>query len=135
MPCQKPGVRTLAAFLLMTAMTCCSRVTRADPERLALIYMYRVHEAEMQFCLTTGRYGNLRELGPEGAHLISRELAKDAHSSYRFTLSLTDASYAIRARPLRWGGFTRRSFYSDQTGVVHQNSTDGDATDQSAIVY
>lgn len=130
-------VRTLSAFLLMTAMTCCRNgtVTKADPEQLAMIYMYRVHEAEMQFRLTTGRYGSLKELGPEGAHLISPQLAKQAQSSYKFTLSLTDTCYSIRARPQRFGGFTRRSFYSDQTGIVHQNSTDGEATNQSTIVY
>jgi hypothetical protein len=96
-----------------------------------LIDFRRINEAESQFHSTRGRYGDLLELGPDGANLITPDLAKGVHRSYRFSLSAETGSYVLGARPLRWEEGAMRSFYSDQTGTVRQNWTNNEATAES----
>jgi hypothetical protein len=131
---RKQGVSYLAVWLAATAMACGTCVLRASPEILASGDIHRINEAESQFHSTRGRYGNLLELGPDGANLITAELAKGLHHSYRFSLSAETASYVLRARPLRWEEGAMRSFYADQTGIVRQNWTNNEATAESERV-
>ena len=128
---RKQGVSYLAVWLAATTMACGSGIQRASPEIFASGDIHRINEAESQFHSTRGRYGNLLELGPEGANLITAELAKGLHYSYRFSLSAEKVSYVLRARPLRWEAGSMRSFYSDQTGIVRQNWTNNEATAES----
>jgi hypothetical protein len=116
-------------------MACCANIDRASPELLALIDVHKVNDAEGKFRTVMGHYGDLRELGPNGARLVPLELANGVHHSYRFSLSASTTHYAIRARPMRWGEDASRSFYSDETGVIRQNTTNSEATAESKPVY
>jgi hypothetical protein len=121
--------------LVPMVMSYCTIETRASPELVALRDIMNVHKAEAEFHSTRGRYGSLQELGPDGASLISRELARGVHHSYKFSLSPTETRYVVRARPLQWGKDAWRCFYSDETRIVRQNRTNNEATAQSERVY
>jgi len=121
-------VMIYSAFL---ASTCCRMVNRATPDLLALMDVGRIQRAESEFRSSGGRYGSLQELGPAGAGLISAELASGEHVSYRIDLSITEHGYVLRVRPVHWGSNTRRSYYSDETQIVHESWTENEATAQS----
>jgi hypothetical protein len=132
---RKLSTGCLGIFIVTSATICCTIGDPASPELRALRDIHRLHQAESEYYSRMGCYGNLRELGPEGANLITPELARGRHYSYGFTLSSTGTSYVIRARPQRWGWDTRRSFYSDETAVIHQNWTDSEATPESKRLW
>jgi len=69
-----------------------------------------------------GRYASsLAELGPSGANLIPASLALGQAGGYSFTLSGSDLRYVLNAAPHRFGKDGKRTFYTDQTMIVHQN--------------
>ena len=57
------------------------------------------------------------------AGLISRGLASGEKSGYRYTLVPTEVGYTINANPVAFNNTGRRTFYSDQSLITHQNST------------
>jgi type IV pilus assembly protein PilA len=59
--------------------------------------------------------------GPEAANLISGNLASGESSGYIFTLAATPTGYTVSAVPKTFGTTGRRTFFSDQTGIIHQN--------------
>ncbi|HUN87739.1 MAG TPA: hypothetical protein VMU28_03050 [Terriglobales bacterium] len=72
-----------------------------------------------------------REPDPDGAGLIDDVLSSPPFqkSGYRFTYNKTSVSeYSVAARPLRYGSDGRKSFFTDQSGVIRETSEDRDAT-------
>lgn len=125
------NVGLLAVCTASIVTTCCAHIDRADPEFLALRYIRHIQEAESKFQDGNARYGDLTELGPRGANLISPELASGSHESYTFRLSAAATHYQIQARPIHWGDDAPRSFYSDETQIIRQNTTYREATPDS----
>lgn len=91
-----------------------------------------IHTAQTQYYSQFGRYATtLMELGAPaggqegtaGANLIPGELAKGVHSGYKFTVTGGPNGYQIVAVPEAFGNTGRRTFFSDQSGVVRENWT------------
>ena len=59
--------------------------------------------------------------GPNGANLISAEFAQGKRSGFRFQLQSSPTGYIITAVPEVYNSSGRRSFYSDETGVIRHN--------------
>jgi type IV pilus assembly protein PilA len=100
-----------------------------------------IHWAEVQYKSQFGRYANaLSELGapasgpatPSAADLINEDLSHGVKGGYKFTLTGNAAGYAITAVPVAFGSTGNRTFYSDQTMVIHQNFTPVPATASSS---
>jgi len=98
----------------------------------ALKAISTIHTAQAQYQSQYGRYGStLAELGPpaagvpnaSAAGLLSRGLASGEKSGYRYTLVPTEVGYTINANPVAFNNTGRRTFYSDQSLITHQNST------------
>ena len=98
----------------------------------ALKAISTIHTAQAQYQSQYGRYAStLAELGPpavgvpnaSAAGLLSRGLASGEKSGYRYTLVPTEVGYTINANPVAFNNTGRRTFYSDQSLITHQNST------------
>lgn len=59
--------------------------------------------------------------GPQAAGLISGNLASGSTGGYNYTITQTPTGYAVSAVPQVFGSTGRRTFYSDQTGVIREN--------------
>jgi len=88
-----------------------------------------IHNVEVQYQSVYGRYANsLQELGPpasgpatpSAADLIGNDLSGGEKGQYKFTLTANAGGYVITAMPANPSGGSR-TFYSDQTMVIHQN--------------
>ena len=99
-----------------------------------------IHQAEVQYQSQFGRYANtLTEIGPppsgpatpSAADLIGNDLSNGEKGGYKFTLIGNAGGYAITAVPVTYGTSGSRTFYSDQTMVIHQNFTSEPATASS----
>lgn len=98
---------------------------------MAAISMIRsVHQGETQYYSQFGRYAqNLGELGPPAsgaagpaaADIIPKNLADGKASGFIFTVIGTPTGYSVTAVPEACGSSGSRTFFSDQTLVVHNN--------------
>jgi hypothetical protein len=89
-----------------------------------------IHTAEVQYQSQFGRFANsLRELGPPSAgtanesasDLIDGGLASGRKGGYRFELKGTNSGYEVWAEPETFGVSGARTWYSDQTMIIHYN--------------
>ena len=89
-----------------------------------------IHHAQAQYMSQFGRYATtLKELGPatsgavgpQAADLIPYRLASGEENGYMFALTTTPQGYTINANPKVYPGSGRRTFFSDQSNVIHQN--------------
>ncbi len=102
-----------------------------------------IHQMEVQYQSQYGRYANsLTELGPPAsgapspaaADLIDNSLASGVKSGYKFTLTGGNGGYVITAVPETFGTSGSRTWYSDQTMVIHYNAGPEVATASSPEV-
>jgi prepilin-type N-terminal cleavage/methylation domain-containing protein len=99
-----------------------------------------IQAAQTQYYSQFNRYAtSLTELGPpvggatgpSGADLITKTLAEGKHNGYVYTLQATQQGYAVNANPESFGGTGRRTFFSDQSGVIRENWAQEPANAQS----
>ena len=115
---------------------------RQNAQEMAAIQQIRtLHQAQIQYYGQFGRYATtLTELGPPASgsagpaasDLIPKSLADGRGTGYIFTITATPNGYTINANPEQFGSSGRRTFYSDQSGVVRQNWGQEPATATSA---
>jgi type IV pilus assembly protein PilA len=88
-----------------------------------------LHQAQVQYQSQFGRYAtSLQELGPpasgpatpSAADLIGNDLSGGEKGQYKFALTSNAGGYVITAMPANPSGGSR-TFYSDQSMVIHQN--------------
>jgi type IV pilus assembly protein PilA len=111
-------------------------------EMAAVSEIQTIHKAETLYMSQFGKYAtSLAELGPpaggsnagpSSADLIPAGLATGEDSGYTFTVTGTPTGYAVTAVPKSFASTGRRTFFSDQTLVIHQNWGQEPATVQSA---
>lgn len=99
-------------------------------ETAAVRMVQTIHTAQAQYYVQFGVYaGSLEALGPPGAAasgrnaagLIPGRLAQGVHTGFRFTVTGGGHGYALTAVPVQYPKSGRRSFYSDETGVLREN--------------
>jgi type IV pilus assembly protein PilA len=135
-------VIAIILIILSIALPQMSKSRMHAQEMAAIEEMGTINKAEIQYYSQFNQYAtSLAQLGPpatagaaEGpaaAGLIPGSLASGAAGGYNFTITQTPQGYAISAVPKAFGSTGRRTFYSDQTGIVRQNWTAEPATDKS----
>lgn len=98
-----------------------------------------INAAQTEYAKThpgEGFASSLEELGPlPGAALIDKDLASGRRYNYTITLNPVSPGtsghtpkYTLTARPQSYGDGGRRSFFSDESGVVHYTAADRAAT-------
>jgi type IV pilus assembly protein PilA len=99
-------------------------------ETAAIGALRAIHEAEVQYYSTYGRYATtLTELGPPtsgapspaAADLLQEDMASGTKGGYKFVITAIPTGYSINANPVAFGSSGRRTFFSDQGMAVHQN--------------
>ncbi len=111
-------------------------------EMAAIEEMGTINKAEIQYYSEFNQYATaLAQLGPpattgaaEGptaAGLIPGSLASGVAGGYNFTVTQSPQGYSVSAVPKSFGSTGRRTFYTDQTGIVRQNWSSEPATEKS----
>jgi len=99
-------------------------------ETAAIQAIKTLHAAQIQYYSQYQRFATtLLELGPPAsgadspaaAGLIEHDLASGEKQGYKFTMTGNPSGYQINAAPDAFGTTGSRTFFSDQTMVVHQN--------------
>jgi hypothetical protein len=78
---------------------------------------------------------SLESMGPAGSNCIDAHLASGARLGYtfRYTPGAAEASkpvtrFTVSARPLRYGRTGKRSFFSDESGIIRATEEQRPAT-------
>ena len=69
--------------------------------------------------------------GPDAAGLIPSNLASGSTGGYNYSVAQTATGYALTAVPKTFGSTGKRTFYSDESGVIRQNWGQDPATPNS----
>lgn len=135
-------VIAIILIILSIALPQMSKSRMHAQEMAAVATLHTINTVQTQYMSQFGQYAtSLAQLGPppsagaaEGpsnAGLISGSLASGASGGYNYTVTATTGGYAVSAVPKTFGSTGRRTFYSDQTGIIRQNWTQDPATDKS----
>jgi type IV pilus assembly protein PilA len=105
--------------------------TRMNAQEMAAVrQIHTIHTAQIQYYSQFQRYAaTLAErgpptsgaAGPQASDLIPKGLADGKATGYIFVVQATPTGYNVTANPEAFGNTGRRTFFSDQTQVIHQN--------------
>jgi type IV pilus assembly protein PilA len=136
-------VIAIILIILGIALPQMSKSRMHAQEMAAVAALRTINQVEVQYQSQFGQYAtSLTQLGPpagagaaEGvnaAGLIPANLASGSSNGYNFTVTQTATGYAVSAVPKTFGSTGRRTFYSDQTGIIRENWGQDPATVTSA---
>ena len=123
-------VVAIILIIITIALPKLSRARMQSQEVAAIAAIRTLHTALVQFYSTYGRFAvSLAGLGPpasgsanaSAADLIGNDLSGGDKSGYKFTLTGNQGGYMINAQPVAFNSSGSRTFFSDQTMVIHQN--------------
>ena len=133
-------VVAIMMVLAAIALPFMSQALMFTKESAAAKQIGTVHTVQMQYYAQFGRYAaQLSKLGPPtsgqpgpaGARLISAEFALGKRSGYIFQIQSSPTGYTVTAVPEVFNRTGRRTFYSDETGVIRENWDAEPATENS----
>ena len=138
-------VIAIILIILSIALPQMSKSQMHAREMGAIATLKTINTVQTQYQSTFGQYaGSIAQLGPpassgaaegpQAANLIPPNLATGTSGGYNYVVAQTPLGYSIVATPKAYNNTGRRSFYSDQTGVVRENSTQEPATVNSPEV-
>ncbi len=130
-------VIAIILIIITIAMPKLTNAKKFAQETAALRAIQTIHTAEVQYNSQYGRYAiSLVELGPPAsgaasaaaADLIGNDLANGTKQGYKFTLTGNNGGYVVNANPVNYGTDGNKTFYSDQSMVIHENNGPEPAT-------
>jgi type IV pilus assembly protein PilA len=136
-------VIAIILIIITIAMPKLTNAKKFAQETAALRAIQTIHTAQVQYNSQYGRYAvSLAELGPpasgatgpSAADLIGNDLANGTKQGYKFTVTGGAGGYVVTANPLTYGTDGNKTFYSDQTMVIHENNGPEPATATSKEV-
>jgi type IV pilus assembly protein PilA len=136
-------VIAIILIILSIALPQMSKSRMHAQEMAAIAEIGTIQKAQVQYYSQFGQYATtLSQLGPptssgaaegpQAAGLIPASLANGSGSGFNFTITQIPTGYALTAVPKAFGSTGRRTFYSDQTGIIRENWGQDPATQQSA---
>jgi type IV pilus assembly protein PilA len=135
-------VIAIILIILSIALPQMSKSRMHAQEMAAIKTLQTINTTEIQYQSQFGKFATaIAQLGPaptgggegpEAAGLISGTLASGTSSGYNFTVTQTPGGYAVSAMPKTFGSTGRRTFYTDQTGIIRENWSQDPATLTSA---
>ena len=133
-------VIAIILIIITIAMPKLTHARMFAQETAAIQGVKTIHTGQVQYYSQYGKYAaSLTELGPPAsgapsaasADIIGNDLANGEKQGYKFTLAATPGGYTVTAVPTAFGTSGSRTFFSDQTMVIHENDGPEPATAQS----
>ena len=133
-------VIAIILIIITIALPKLNRARMYSQETAAIGAIRTLHTAQVQYTSQFGRFAtSLTELGPPAsggptaaaADLIGTDLSQGEKSGYKFTMTGNPSGYVIIGVPVAYNATGSRTFYSDQTMVIRENSGPEPATPQS----
>jgi hypothetical protein len=104
---------TILAIPILNLGGCDNGTVRNANEMAVIRELQFINTTQIQFRSQFQRYATtLAELGP---------LTAGDHDGYMFMLTPTPGGYVVHANPKVFGRSGRRTFYTDQDGLIRQN--------------
>jgi prepilin-type N-terminal cleavage/methylation domain-containing protein len=132
-------VIAIILIIITIALPKLSRARMYTTETAAIAAIRTIHEAQVTYYSQFNRYAtSLAELGPpasgsanaSAADMIGNDLANGTKQGYKFTVTASQGGYVVSAVPETFNTSGSRTFYSDQTMVVHEHYGPEPATPQ-----
>lgn len=137
-------VIAIILIILSIALPQMSKSRMHAQEMAAIKTLNTINTTEIQYQSQFGKFATaITQLGPppsgggegpEAAGLISGNLASGTSSGYNFAVTQTPGGYGVSAMPKTFGSTGRRTFYTDQTGVIRENWSQDPATPTSSEI-
>jgi len=135
-------VIAIILIILSIALPQMSKSRMNAQEMAAIASLKTINTVQTQYMSQFGQFAtSLAQLGPpatagaaegpQAAGLIPGSLASGSTGGYNYTITGSGTAYAVSAVPKAFGSTGRRTFYTDQTGIIRQNWTQDPATDKS----
>ncbi len=135
-------VIAIIMLIMAIAIPQYNKSKEAGQELVATEEMRTIMSQETAYFSLFGKYATLAQLGPpaQGAQdgpnadgLIPAGLASGSSGGYNFTVAVTQngSGYTINASPKIFNSTGRRTFFADETNVIHQNFGQDPATANS----
>jgi len=133
-------VIAIILIILTVALPKLSHARMYAQEMAAVAAIKAIHTGQVQYLSQYGRYAtSLTELGPpasgnpnaSAADILGNDLTNGEKQGYKFTVTGTPGGYIVNAVPDTYGSTGSRTFYSDQSMVIHENYGPEPATPQS----
>ena len=127
---------TIAAVKLPKAMM-------SSRELAALAAVKAIQQAEVMYLSSYNRYAaSLAELGPpqsgtantSAGDMIGADVSNGLKQGYRFTVTGRAGGYTVLAIPENYGSSGSKTYYSDESMVVHEHYGPEPATAEDPIV-
>jgi len=127
----RPALAVIAITLTIAACKMGNDQINAR-EMLVVREIQTINTAQAQYMSQFGKFAaSLTELGspasgrpgPSAADLIPGSLASGDKDGYTFTLAPTPSGYTLNVNPKVYDSTGRRTFYSDQNMIIHQNAS------------
>jgi len=123
------------AIILIIAAIAMPKLTKAKMfalEMAATRNLYTINTAQVQYFSTYGRWATtLAELGPPAssgaaasaaaADLLSGDMASGTKQGYVYIMVGSPQGYTVNANPQVYNTTGSRSFFTDQSTVIHQH--------------
>jgi type IV pilus assembly protein PilA len=123
-------VIAIILIIITIAVPKLQRARMYAQETAAIGAIRTIHTAQVQYYSQYSRYAaSLTELGPPAsgsagpaaADLIGNDLAGGLKQGYKFKVTGVQGGYQVDAEPDAFNSSGSRTFFSDQTMVIHQN--------------
>jgi len=135
-------VIAIILIILSIALPQMSKSRMHAQEMGAIATLKTINTVETQYMSQFGEFASsLSQLGPpasagapegkQNAGLISATLASGSSGGYNYTITQTPGGYSVSAVPKAFGSTGRRTFYTDQSGIVRENWGQDPATASS----
>jgi len=133
-------VIAIILIIITIAVPKLGNAKRFAQETAAIQAIKTIHTAQVQYSSQYGRFAStLVELGPpatgttsaSAADIIQSDLASGEKQGYKFTMTANAGGYQVVAVPDAFGVTGSRTFFSDQTMVIHENDGPEPATANS----
>jgi type IV pilus assembly protein PilA len=132
-------VIAIILIIITIALPRLSRARMYTQETAAIAAIRAIHTAQVTYYSQFNRYAtSLTELGPptsgsanaSAADMLGNDLSNGKKQGYVFTLAGNQGGYVVTAVPDSFNVSGSRTFYSDQTMVVHEHYGPEPATQQ-----
>jgi type IV pilus assembly protein PilA len=123
-------VIAIILIIIMIAVPKYQRSLMYTKEMAAIAAVKTIHQAQVQYSSQFSKFAtSLAELGPpasgganaSAADMIGNDLSNGLKQGYKFTVTGSPGGYIVTAVPEFYNSSGSRTFYSDQTMVIHEH--------------